>query len=68
MPNPQNTTKDFETLIEEAKTSLDKLNTPELSLKESLAIYTQGIQSLEEAQKLLEEAKLQYTQIQMENQ
>ncbi|RDU69385.1 exodeoxyribonuclease VII small subunit [Helicobacter brantae] len=52
--------KDFETLVELSKKALDHLNNQNLSLKESMQIYKQGLQYLNEAQKLLEEAKLEY--------
>lgn len=51
---------DFEKLVELSKEALDNLNNQNLSLKESMKIYKQGLQYLNEAQKLLEEAKLEY--------
>lgn len=56
-------TPNFEELIELSKNSLDKLSNQNLPLKESLEIYKQGLSYLKEAQKLLEEAKLQYQEI-----
>lgn len=52
--------QDFEALIEKAKDSLNKLNAQGITLKESLMLYESGMQSLKSAQKILEEAKLQY--------
>lgn len=51
---------DFEKLVELSKNALDQLNNQNLPLKESLKIYKQGLQYLNDAQKLLEEAKLEY--------
>lgn len=51
---------DFEKLVELSKEALDNLNNQNLPLKESMKIYKQGLQYLNEAQKLLEEAKLEY--------
>lgn len=51
---------DFEKLVELSKDSLEKLNNQNLPLKESLKIYKQGLQYLNDAQKLLEEAQLEY--------
>lgn len=57
------TTPDFEELIELSKRSLDSLSNQNLPLKESLEIYKQGLSYLKEAQRLLEEAKLEYQEI-----
>ncbi len=47
-------------MLERAKEVLSKLNAQEITLKESLALYEQGMQSLKNAQEILEQAKLQY--------
>ncbi|WP_300447235.1 MULTISPECIES: exodeoxyribonuclease VII small subunit [Helicobacter] len=52
--------QDFENLIEKAKVVLNKLNSQEITLKESLALYESGMQSLKSAEEILEKAKLQY--------
>ncbi len=52
--------EDFEGMLERAKEVLSKLNAQEITLKESLALYEQGMQSLKNAQEILEQAKLQY--------
>ncbi|HIY44181.1 exodeoxyribonuclease VII small subunit [uncultured Helicobacter sp.] len=57
------TTPNFEELIELSKRSLDSLSNQNLPLKESLEIYKQGLSYLKEAQRLLEEAKLEYQEI-----
>lgn len=61
MSQKQEKTQDFETLIELSKSALKELNNQSLTLKESLEIHKNGLQSLEQAQKLLEEAKLEYS-------
>ncbi len=43
--------------IGKAKELLDKLSKPDITLSDSLDIYKTGIKELEEAQKLLDEAK-----------
>ena len=51
----------FEQKIEKAKNFLEKLNDPEITLESSMDVYKSGIKELEEAQKLLDEAKLIFT-------
>lgn len=51
----------FEKKIEKAKELLDKLSNPQITLSDSLEVYKQGIKELDEAQKLLDEAKLIFT-------
>lgn len=53
----------FELLIEQSKEALNRLNSDNLSLKESLEIYKKGLESLNRAQDLLEKAKLEYTHL-----
>lgn len=53
----------FEEKIAKTKTILQQLNSQELSLKESLTLYKQGMQELKGAQDLLEKAKLEYEEI-----
>jgi exodeoxyribonuclease VII small subunit len=50
----------FETKLQEAKTILEKLNAPEMTLEESVEAYKKGMQALQEASKMLEEAKLAF--------
>lgn len=52
----------FEEKIENAKVLLEKLSNPEITLSESVNIYKNGIKEIEEAQKLLEEAKLSFVE------
>ena len=56
--------KDFEKKLEEAKKLLEKLNDPEISLYEAMEYYKKGIKLLEEASKMIEEAKLEFEKIQ----
>lgn len=55
--------QDFETLLQKAKESLNKLNSQDITLQESLNLYKQGMQDLKNAQRILENAKLQYQEI-----
>lgn len=51
----------FEDKIIEAKQLLEKLSNPQITLSDSIDVYKNGIKELEEAQKLLDEAKLIFT-------
>ena len=51
----------FEDKIIEAKTLLEKLSNPEITLSDSIEVYKTGMKQLEDAQKLLDEAKLIFT-------
>ncbi len=55
--------KDFEKKLKEAKELLDKLNDPEITLYEAMQYYKKGIKLLEEATKMIEEAKLEFEEI-----
>ncbi|MBL3520259.1 exodeoxyribonuclease VII small subunit [Aliarcobacter lanthieri] len=48
----------FEDKILKAKEILEKLSNPQITLSDSLNLYKDGIGELENAQKLLDEAKL----------
>ena len=48
----------FEEKIIKAKDLLEKLSSPQVTLSDSIKLYKIGIKELEEAQKLLDEAKL----------
>lgn len=52
----------FEEKIENAKQLLEKLSNPEITLSDSVNLYKNGIKEIEEAQKLLEEAKLNFVE------
>lgn len=53
----------FEVKIQKAKELLEKLSNPQITLGDSLDVYKTGMKELEEAQKLLDEAKLVFTQV-----
>lgn len=55
--------KDYEKKLNEAKELLEKLNNPEITLYEGMEIYKKGIKILEEATKILNDAKLEYEEI-----
>ena len=55
--------KDYEKKLNEAKELLEKLNNPEITLYEGMEIYKNGVKILEEATKILNEAKLEYEEI-----
>lgn len=55
--------QDFEAVVERAREMLEKLNTQENTLKDSLALYEEGMRCLKSAQKILEQAQLQYQEI-----
>jgi len=62
----ENKELDFETKIEKAKEILQKLSQNDITLQESVQAYEAGIKELQEAAKMLEEAKLKITQIQQQ--
>lgn len=55
----------FEQKLENAKIILENLSNPELSLSGGMKKYQEGINILKEATKMIEEAKLEYTKLQM---
>ena len=50
----------FEDKIKKSKEILDKLMDPEITLENSVKFYKEGLTELQEAQKLLEEAKIAF--------
>jgi len=50
----------FEEKIAHAKEILEKLMDPEITLAQSVKYYKEGLKELQEATKLLENAKLQF--------
>ena len=61
-----NTKKDelgFEQNIDKAQKHLEELINPEITLSSSVDIYKKGIKELKDAQKLLDEAKLEFQEI-----
>jgi len=55
--------QDFEKKLQEAKKLLEKLNDPEITLFDAMQYYKKGIKLLEEASKMIEEAKLEFEKI-----
>ena len=51
----------FEEKIIKAKELLEKLSNPQITLSDSIQVYKIGLKELEDAQKLLDEAKLIFT-------
>ncbi|NQY92548.1 MAG: exodeoxyribonuclease VII small subunit [Campylobacteraceae bacterium] len=62
-----NEEKSFEEKIEEAKKLLTQLIDPEITLSNSVDVYKKGMKELELAQKLLDEAKLNFQELNKEN-
>ncbi len=58
--------KDFEKKLEKAKKILDALMQQDITLQKSVELYKEGMKELKEAEKLLEEAKVQIEYIQKE--
>lgn len=54
---------DFETLIAQAKDIVARLNTNDITLKDSLNLFKEGTQILKQAQDMLESTKLQFEEI-----
>ena len=52
----------FEDKISKAKILLEKLIDPEITLSSSVEVYKNGLKELETAQKLLDEAKLEFVE------
>ena len=53
----------FEQKIQEAQKLLEKLIDPEITLSNSVEVYKAGLKELEVAQKLLDEAKLEFQEL-----
>jgi len=53
----------FEEKIKKSKEILDKLMDPEITLENSVKFYQEGIKELQEAQKLLEDAKIAFAEL-----
>lgn len=55
--------KSFEENIKNAQELLEKLIDPEITLSQSVAIYKEGLNELEEARQLLDKAKLEFQEL-----
>lgn len=64
MAEDKNSIVDFENKLESAKKVLEKLMDPELTLDQSVKSYKEGMKTLQDAQKILEVATLEFEKIQ----
>jgi len=55
--------KSFEEKLEKSKDLIDRLMNPKVTLEESIKIYKEGLETIKEAQKMLEDAKLKVEEI-----
>ena len=55
--------EDFETKLQSAKTILETLMNPEITLQESVKAYEKGMKELTQAQKILEDAQIKINEI-----
>lgn len=55
--------ENFETKLEAAKSTLEILMNPEITLQESVKAYEKGMKELSDAQKILENAQLKINEI-----
>ncbi len=53
----------FEKKIENSKELLEELINPDITLSDSVKIYKKGLKELEVAQKLLDEAKMEFVEL-----
>ncbi len=53
----------FETKLDSAKKRLERLMNPEITLEDSVKTYEAGMKELQEAQKILEDAKIKIQEI-----
>ena len=58
----------FEERVEKSKTILEQLMDPEITLQMSVELYKEGMKELNQAQKLLEDAKLEFLEYQKRDQ
>ena len=56
----------FEEKIIKAKELLEKLSNPQITLSDSIKVYKTGVKELEDAQKLLDVAKLIFSTVNKE--
>ena len=63
MSNEEIEQTSFENNITKAQKLLEKLIDPEITLSNSVEVYKEGIKELELAQKLLDDAKLEFQEL-----
>jgi len=54
----------FEKKLEDAKKVLEELSNPDIALADGMKKYKDGLKLLQEASKMIEDAKLEYTTLQ----
>lgn len=57
--------KSFEEQLEAVKLIASKLSSSELTLSDGMTLYKEGMDKLQDAQKMLEEAKLQLQELEV---
>jgi len=55
--------ENFENKLENAKKTLEKLMSPEITLQDSIKAYEDGMKELSDAQKMLEDAEVKIKEI-----
>ncbi len=58
----------FEEKLAHSNALLERLRMPDMSLEESVKIYEEGLNSIKEAEKLIEEAQIKITTIEQSSQ
>lgn len=58
--------QNFEERLEKAKSLLDKLMSPDVTLEESVKLYKEGMDELKQAEEMLSKAKIEYEEIKKE--
>ena len=53
----------FEEKVEDAKKMLEELVKPDITLSKSVEVYKKGIKTIQEARKMLDDAKLEYEEL-----
>lgn len=59
--------KTFEKKLESSKEILEKLMNPDITLAQSVEYYKEGMQTLKDAGELLQQAKLEYESVKLQN-
>ncbi len=57
----------FEDKLKSAREILERLSSPSITLKDGMNEYKKGIAILNEATKMIEDAKLEYEKLQIDN-
>lgn len=59
--------KSFEELVQSAREIIEHLGQSDVNLKEALELYKKGVATLQQAQEMLESAKLEFEEIQRQS-